>query len=457
MTQSKDEQKLAYKEKQISLKKSIKEDQKAMKHIASSKTWRMSKPYRRVKQLLFNNQKIEKNELKKVIEELEQALLQAEEQINELTLKDTEQTTSAIQHHIRTIKEKGDLVASLDKIVDDKTSYQANYREALIFAARLYMRAEQKEQQLIYEKVLSGLSIEEIPEFMIRSGLEKDAIPLQNAASFRGSLNMRMRKKQLQDQLPEWPLDDKTIAYQFVDNLNIPTPQVETTHFSLEDIKKQEGIVIKPVDGAGARGVYLVHSIDDIYDVKHSVSLTSWEALISQMQNDLKTEAVSEDAWLIEQLIYEDKTNKIPARDMKFYSFYGKVSLILEIKRDPEIRQCWWLPTGKRVDTGKYEESLFLGHGVTKEEIEMVEALSKNIPAPFLRIDFLAGEDKLVFGEFTPKPGNYEEFNQPIDQLLGDYFLDAEARLVNDLLQGKQFEVYHEIFKNNVTENDGGK
>src|SRR5699024_2422363 len=259
------------------------EDQKAMKHIASSKTWRMSKPYRRVKQLLFNNQKIEKNELKDVIEELERALLQAEEQINELnlkdtgqntlaiqhhmrqrnekgvikeqkrtmlkdekqinelTIKDTGQTTLAIQHHMRTMKEKGDLVASLDKIVDDKTSYQANYREALIFAARLYMRAEQKEQQLIYEKVLSGLSIEEIPEFMIRSGLEKDAIPLQNAASFRGSLNMRMRKKQLQDQLPEWPLDDKTIAYQFVDNLNIPTPQVETTHFSLEDIKKQEG------------------------------------------------------------------------------------------------------------------------------------------------------------------------------------------------------------------------
>src|SRR5699024_4708281 len=149
------------------------------------------------------NQKIEKNELKKVIEELEQALLQAEEQINELTLKDTEQTTSAIQHHIRSMKEKGDLVASLDKIVHDKTSYHANYREALIFDARIYMQVEQKEQQHIYEKVLSGLSIEQIPEFMIRSGLEKDAIPLQNAASFRGSLNMRMRKKQLQDQLPE--------------------------------------------------------------------------------------------------------------------------------------------------------------------------------------------------------------------------------------------------------------
>src|SRR5699024_10454384 len=118
---------------------------------------------------------------------------------------------------------------------------------------------------------------------------------------------------------------------------------------------------------------------------------------------------------------------------------------------------CWWLPTGKRVDTGKYEESLFLGHGVTKEEIEMVEALSKNIPAPFLRIDFLAAEDKLVFGEFTPTPGNYEEFSQPIDQLLVAQFLAAEARLVNDLLRGNRFEVYHGICNNNVTETDGRK
>src|SRR5690625_4397887 len=103
LTQSKDEKKIANKEKQISLKKSIKEDQKAMKHIASSKTWRMSKPYRRVKQLLFNNQKIEKNELKDVIEELERALLQAEEQINELTLKDTGQTNLAIRSEERRV------------------------------------------------------------------------------------------------------------------------------------------------------------------------------------------------------------------------------------------------------------------------------------------------------------------------------------------------------------------
>src|SRR5699024_12457653 len=70
---------------------------------------------------------------------------------------------------------------------------------------------------------------------------------------------------------------------------------------------------------------------------------------------------------------------------------------------------------------------------------------SSEIPVPFLRIDFLRGEDGLIFGEFTPKPGNYDEFDERTDQLLGDYFLDAEARLVDDLLNGKQFGAYKEL------------
>lgn len=442
MTQSKEEKILATEEKQESVEREIKEHKKAIKQIKSSKTWRTSKLYRRVKELLTNNEKIEKDELVTVIQDLETALYQAEEQIDSLQLKSTELTTAAIQQQMRDMKDEGKLITSLDTFIQDKKLHQHNYREALVFAARLYMKAEKADQQLIYEKVLTGLTIEEIPEFMIRAGLVEDAIPLQSASSFRGSLNMRMRQKQMQDKLPEWPLDNKRTAYNFVRSLNVPTPKVEENYFTLDHIPIQEAIVLKPADGAGARGVYLVHTTTDIFDVKNSETLSSWEELIERMQKDIQTGAVEEDTWLIEQLIYEDKVTQAPARDIKFYSFYGKVGLILEIKREPEVRQCWWTPRGERIDTGKYEESLFHGLGVTSEEIAMVEKLSSEIPAPFLRIDYLRGEEGLVFGEFTPKPGNYEEFNQQTDQQLGDYFLDAEARLVNDLLQGKQFKAY---------------
>lgn len=436
---------LATEEKRQKVEREINDHKKVIQQIESSKTWRASKGYRHIKQLLANNEKVEKQALEAMMLELETALFKAEEQIDHLKLKDTEQTTQKIYEQMREMKNQGKLISFLDTMIQDKRNHQQNYREALVYAARLYMQAETADQKLLYEKILSGLTIEEIPEFMIRAGLDEEAIPLQQAASFRGSLNMRMRKKQLQTNLPEWPLDDKRKAYNFVESLDIPTPNVEAPFYTVDTLPVQEGIVIKPADGAGARGVYLVHTVEDIFDVKKSSTLSGWSELVENMYKDLQTGAVTTDAWLVEQLIYENKATKIPARDIKFYCFYGKVGMVLEIKRDPEVRQCWWTPTGERTDTGKYEESLFHGLGVSAEEIAMVEKMSSEIPAPFLRIDFLRGEDGLIFGEFTPKPGNYDEFNERTDQQLGDYFLDAEARLVDDLLQGKQFQAYKQF------------
>lgn len=427
------------------LDKQINEHKKAIKQIETSNTWKTSKAYRKMKQMLANNEKVTRTQLETIIEELETALYKAEDTITELQLKDTELTKQAIYQQIRQLKNEGKLLSFLDTFIQDKNRHQQNYREALIYAARLYMQAEDKEQQLIYEKILAGLTIEEIPEFMIRAGLVENAIPLHQASSFRGSLNMRMRKSQMQPDLPEWALDDKRMAYNFMQEMQIPIPTIDNNIYTTDTIPVRENIVLKPADGAGARGVYLIHTTEDIYDVKNTRTLSSWGELIESIHKDVQTGAVAEDAWMIEQLVYEDRAEKVPARDIKFYCFYGKVGLILEIVRDPEVRQCWWTASGKRIGTGKYEESLFHGLGVQKGDITMVEKISSEIPVPFLRIDFLRGEDGLIFGEFTPKPGNYDEFDQQTDQWLGDYFLDAEARLIDDLLQGKSFHAYKQF------------
>lgn len=424
--------------------KLIDQHKKAKKNITTSNTWKASKMYRSVKEKLSNKEKVENIHLQEIIEQLENALFEAEDKLARLQVQDIMLTKQAIYQQMRELKQEGKLLSYLDTFIQDKNDLQQNYREALIYAARLYMQAEETDKHLLYEKILTSLTIEEIPEFIVREGLVDNPIPIQQAASFRGSLSMRMRKTQLHANLPEWPLDDKQHAYNFVNSLNMPIPELDNTVYSIETVPVKEGIVIKPADGAGARGVYLVHTTEDIYDVKNSKTLSSWSELIEHMQKDLQTEAVAEDSWIVEQLIYENKAETAPARDFKFYCFYGKVGIILEIVRDPEVRQCWWTVEGERVHTGKYEESLFHGLGVTAEDIKLAEQLSSEIPVPFLRIDFLRGEDGVVFGEFTPKPGNYDEFDQRTDQLLGDYFLEAEARLVEDLLQGKEFRAYKE-------------
>ena len=117
----------------------------------------------------------------------------------------------------------------------------------------------------------------------------------------------------------------------------------------------------------------------------------------------------------------------------------------MEISRYPELKYCWWTVNGERVRTGKYNNDLFKGKGCTEEEIELANQISLTIPAPFIRIDFLRSNNGLVFGEFTPKPGNYDEFDEATDKWLGDYFMEAEGRLLQDLLNGKKFSYFDEM------------
>src|SRR5699024_3289309 len=152
----------------------------------------------------------------------------------------------------------------IDTIVTKKNDMQANYQDALTYIGRLYMNEDDVYRDTIYQKLMEGLSTEEIPEFMVRAGLTEQAIPLQNIASFRSALHMRMRRKQLRETLPEWILDDKVKAYEFVKQLDITTPKVDQTTYTLKNIPQREGIVVKPSDGAGARGVYLIHRLDYI-------------------------------------------------------------------------------------------------------------------------------------------------------------------------------------------------
>lgn len=431
--------------------------EKEINHIKRSKTWKHSKFIRRLQTIITRiigkekrlKQKQQLIGLETTQEETQKELYKTRELLQELTLDDRLLDSNKTTKLIRETKEEGKLIDYLNRVIEDKKIHENNYNRALKYAARLFMNEKVEYKNFVYNKVLSALKTEDIPEFMIRAGLEtENSIPLQQVSSFRSSLSMRMRQKQLHDSLPEFTLEDKVSAYQFIDQLNIKRPETIDGKYSIIDIPIKNNIVIKPVDGAGARGVYLVHRFDHIVDVNRKREITSWEDLAESMMEDIKTGRVSEDQWLIEELIFEDEESSVPASDIKFYCFYGKVGLILEITRYPERKHCWWTASGERIRTGKYEEDLFKGQGVSKEEIELAANLSMEIPAPFIRIDFLRSHSGLVFGEFTAKPGNYDEFDEETDQWLGDYFLEAQGRLTDDLLKGKQFDKYRKFTDN---------
>ncbi len=429
---------------------------KQIRHIQRSNTWKYSQPFRKLHNWFSkiigrkkqNEQKHQVQELYAQVQDLKKQLYATREQLRQARLDDRHLDSTQITSLVKELRDDGKLLDYVEQAVEDKQQHVANYNDLLIYAARTFMNDRADYRNYVYSKVLPALKTEEIPEFMIRAGLGEERIPLTDVASFRASLHMRMRQKQLIDALPEFLLDDKSDAYQFIDEIGVRRPNVSAEIYSLEHIPKREGIVIKPADGAGSRGVYLINRFSDIIDVKRRKRIDSWEALKRQMIRDIKSDWVEEDQWIIEEIIFEDAEKTIPASDVKFYCFYGKVGIILEITRFPELKYCWWTATGERVRAGKYDEDLFKGKGVSKREIELVSDLSLQIPAPFIRIDFLRSSDGLIFGEFTPKPGNYDEFDDRTDQRLGDYYIEAEGRLTNDLLNGKPFTEYKRFVKN---------
>src|SRR5690625_4109400 len=355
--------------------KVIKANKKEMKNIEKSNTWKYSKPVRKMNDLFVSRQR--NTDQSQYIKELESRLAtaekerdQAKERVNELMLDDRKLNGHKLVEMVNETKLDGRIIGFIEQAVKNKKQHDTNYRNALSYAARVYMNEEDDYKNMVYSKALEGLKIEEIPEFMMRAGLSENSIPLRQAASFRGSLNMRIRQKQLVNSLPEWVLDDKKVAYKFMENLGVRIPEISPNTYRLEELPRKDRLVIKPVNGAGGRGVYLVYSINDIIDIKRGRKMNSWTELTSSMKEDVFMGWVHHNEWFTEELILEDKQTKTPASDIKFYCYYGKVGLILEIARVPELKYCWWTITGERVRTGKYDDDLFKGQGVTQSEID---------------------------------------------------------------------------------------
>lgn len=347
---------------------------------------------------------------------------------------------------LKAIKEDGEILEYLDDLIRQRKTHNTHYRTALAYSALLYKDDDMDLKHFVYKKVLEGLYAEEIPELIVRSDEKHEMVDLKSIASFRACLTTSLRVRQLTTFRPEWLLDDKADAYTFVDSLGVARPRA-TYPYAISTIPVREGTVIKPSLGGGSRGVYLVLKSDEIQDIKRSRFIRDERALKESMEEDLASGWVRRDEWMVEELLYEDAATRRPARDIKFYCFYGKVGLVLEIQRFPEVKYCWWGSDGDRIRTGKYEDARFEGDGVSQDQLALAASISAEIPTPFIRVDFLKTSKGLVFGEFTPKPGNYDQFNQETDQMLGEYYLEAEGRLLTDLLNEKPFVHFKKILR----------
>ncbi len=245
--------------------------------------------------------------------------------------------------------------------------------------------------------------------------------------------------------LPEWKLDNKSKGLEFARALGLQTAHLFQDSVGLKDIVPRENTVIKPLTNHSSVGVYVIKSLDDIQEVATGNRYSSWQQLTDYIMSQIAQQVVSADRWLVEEFLSDD--NGYVLEDLKFNVFYGQIGWIATQTGRPDSRFHIMDSNGQNIVEKFYKkDELYISRSVTTAEKALAKMISLEIPAPFVRVDFLRGNNNLYFGEFTPKPGIIGYMGKERDNLYGKMFHEAQARLDIDLIKGKKFDKFNRLF-----------
>ena len=232
----------------------------------------------------------------------------------------------------------------------------------------------------------------------------------------------------------------------FAQALGIPVPAQLQSQCALEDIELTPNTIVKPLAGAASRGVLFV---DQDLTVTSLATKQTYSTLQEAASNEVSPKILRRPTWMKEQAL-RGKDGSL-AHDWKVYTFYGEPQLILEIQRSAvaggKNAYCFYRPDGTPITVDPRRKRL-RPSPLPDNLLIYASQLSFETPVPYIRADFLSDGEECYLGEITGHPGGtyYGEFLDEIDKELGWYFFDAEARLYIDLLRGKSFKTYFDVY-----------
>ncbi len=258
---------------------------------------------------------------------------------------------------------------------------------------------------------------------------------LEGVASF-ARLMFQARRRDYLDDRPKyrWLIDDKLIGLRFAESLGIPVVPYLFCD-AVADVpatlaRMGYPAVVKPLGDANAANVFMIFEPGRVVEHQTRQTMNETAALARMAQT-------GQSKWLVQRYIGPLEFGEQPVTEIKSYMFYGEVGVINEVTTYPEIALCEWSPDGREIDSGRPINRM-KGRGFTPELVSDGVRMSLALPAPFLRVDFLFWQGQHYFNEVSPQPGSAAE--QPnFDRALGDLYLAAEARLLDDLFEGKPF------------------
>lgn len=206
-------------------------------------------------------------------------------------------------------------------------------------------------------------------------------------------------------------------------------------------------VVIKSRRGSSSRGVLPLRRADGGWEIiSHDGEVLTDEQVSALLSGQVEQGRIA-GPFGAEEFLDEDGTGTSTPMDVKVYTFYGEAPMVL-IRRvikhgdpgatfriiDRHGRDVGDIYSGKPIDQAMEPPRRLA------ETVETAERLSLAIRAPFSRLDFYNVDDRIVFGEVTPRPGGPQWFGPDLDTVLGDTWERAMVRYSRDIADGMRPE-----------------
>lgn len=259
---------------------------------------------------------------------------------------------------------------------------------------------------------------------------------------FYGSFKINfMADKLLVGFMQKHEINTKPGAKKFCDYHGLKYPETISSSITASDISVEmldDAVCIKKVDGGGGVNVFGLMKKNmgylDVFSGREFESFSLVKEFLKEIFNKKELE--------IERLLLFPDGK--PAIDIKFFTFYGDCPLILQIDRWGETKKNYFFDCDGRIvkphNDASTDQGGIAGNPLfSRECLEFVKTVSKLIPAPFCRIDFLYSGEGMYVGEFTFNVGGPGKFNNAWDKLLGSAYSSAKVRLYKDLMKSSDF------------------
>lgn len=258
---------------------------------------------------------------------------------------------------------------------------------------------------------------------------------------------MEDRIKGIEKNIP-WFLLDKIKLNEFAIKNSISVPAIyglfdypDAIDFTL--VANNNSFVIKPTIDSSTRGVMVLKREGDKFYDSLSKNFYSKGEIIDYQKKFFDQNKNKNNKILLEEKVFDYEKEYIIPRDFKFYTFNGKISLILSIDRNrkPGI-SLWYNEKFSPIKDDRVKcnapfsrtLSYYTSPPNAQEMIKFVEKISKLINTPFASIDIYNSNRGPLLGEVTLTPGGiyygkHYILSDTQEQLMGMMWANAEQEL----------------------------